>query len=432
MPDLRQTIADRLTPHLDELAAHTAFEPFADQLQDLLGGDFQGNTLFALLIEKQAAGALKPCPNLGDRDTHSMRAWNRLVSGGPEALLAYDNRSLTDVLQSPWHTVVFDAAWQLREKEASEEGKRGKSLESLRTGEIRATLEALPDTLVGALDGTWKAWRTVHDVHCNITGERLKVDLRDWEPVLMRFDMDTRNYVEAEAIGARKPLRHMEMDLPTGELLIADWFRIPGFNEGLEQLTKRREFNINADDGADQQTQAYLERAGFVSITVGNTSPTIYRDGEMMRLGWFDEDSLYDEDGEKTREGPEEIGSTCTDLWWVTMADKQVITDLLMRSEKYADRDAAGAAIDAYVEGTYGATRLQVEPGPLHVYAPSGHGADAQDGRFVKAGLPEIEGLDDQIVLSRAPLELDPRMVLETGFKQGDPAPAPEPEGLTT
>lgn len=431
MPDLRQTIADRLAPHLDELAAHTKFDPLADRLNEILGGDFQQSALLALLIEKQAEGALKPCRNLGDRSNRSMTAWNRLVSDGPEALTAYDDVALARVLESLWHTAVFDAAWKLREQEIGEDGKVRKSLESLRTGDIRATLEALPEQVASALDGNWKAWRNSHDMQCNITGAQLKIEMRDWEPVLLRFDMEKRNYVEAEAIGARKPLRHMEMNLPTGELIIADWFRIEGFNEAMDSLTERWGFDINSDDGADKQTQAYLESAGFVSITVGNTSPTIYRDGEMMRLGWLDEDILYDDDGEKVKDCPEEIGTTCTDLWWVTMADKQVITDVLMRSGQYADRDAAGAAVDAYVEETFGATRIQLEPGPLHVYAPSGHGAQEPDGLFVKAGLTEIEGLDDQIVLSRAPLDLDSEMVLETGFKQGDPAPAPETEDLS-
>ncbi|WP_375263991.1 hypothetical protein [Palleronia sp.] len=431
MPDLRQTIADHLAPHHEALVASETYGHFHKALKKLLRDPFEKETLFALLLEKQAEGVLKPCRNLGDRQNRHLDAWQRLVEAGPEDLKAYDDRQLAGILHGAWRDTLFMTILDLPEK-----GPDGKYLglaSPANPENIRATLETLPDTLAAAVEGgNMDPDVSDCDIACSITGERLQLEMRDWQPVLQRLDMKTGQFVEAEAISAGKPLRHMEMNLPTGELLLADWFRIPGFSESVEALAGDPGRDIEPDQGADEHTRNHFERAGLVHISVGNSCPTIYRDGEILRLGRIDEEALYNEAGEQIAEEPEQAGMICTDLWWATMADKQTIADILMRSDQHADRAAAEAAIDAYVEENWGVIRIQMEPGPLHVYLPSGHNGSEPDGLFVKAGLKPMTGLEEQIVLSRAPLaELDPDMVLETGFTQGDPAtaePAPEPE----
>ena len=338
------------------------------------------------------------------------------------------------MLDGAWRDALFAAVWDTRLEVPAEGQHRGRS-DALDATAVRTMLDGLPDRIATLVEsGKLDPDMTDCEIYCSITGERLQVELRDWQPVLHRLDLKTANFVEIEALSAGKPLRHMEMNLPTGELLFADWFRIPGFNEGMEMIAKDGGREINCDDGAEEQTREYFEKAGFAHVSVGNTSPTIYRDGELIRLGYLDDEALYDEAGERIAEGPEEAGCVCTDLWWVTIADKQVIADILMRSGQHADRAAAEAAIDTYVEENWGVSRIQLEPGPLHVYFPRGHAGSEPDGVFGKAGLPRLTGLDEQIVLSRAPIaELDPDMVLETGFTQGDPttavaAPAAEDE----
>lgn len=425
MPDLRQTIADRLAPEMDALLAAPDFNGLNKPLKKLLRDPFGKETLVAFLAEKQAQGALKPCPNLGDRRSNAIEAWNRFAAGGLEAIKPHEHRHIAGMLDGAWRDAIFAAVWDTRLEVPSEGQHRGRS-EALDPAVVRAMLEGLPDRIATLVEsGKLDPDMTDCEIYCSITGERLQVELRDWQPVLHRLDLTTANFVEVEAISAGKPLRHMEMNLPTGELLLADWFRIPGFNEGMDALVGDTGREINCDQGADQHTRDNFEGAGFAHISVGNTSPTIYRDGELIRLGHHDEETLYDEAGERIAEGPEEAGCVCTDLWWVTIADKQVITDILMRSDRHADRAAAEAAIDAYVEGSWGVTRIQLEPGPLHVYFPGGHAGSEPDGIFGKAGLPRITGLDEQIVLSRTPIAgLDPEMVLETGFTQGHPATA--------
>lgn len=86
MPDLRQTIAARLAPEMDALLAAPDFNALNRPLKKLLQDPFGSETLVAFLAEKQAQGALKPCPNLGDRRSNAIEAWNRFAAGGLEAI----------------------------------------------------------------------------------------------------------------------------------------------------------------------------------------------------------------------------------------------------------------------------------------------------------------------------------------------------------
>lgn len=114
----------------------------------------------------------------------------------------------------------------------------------------------------------------------------------------------------------------IEVDFPTGEVVYADWparfseMRDAGF------IMEQEKESINYIRGQRKRSEEYATQQ-IVHHSVGNTSPTFYvnKNTHAIQIGG----GTYNE---KTDEftGPEgltNVGSFCTDLWWVTMIDRQ-------------------------------------------------------------------------------------------------------------
>jgi hypothetical protein len=191
-----------------------------------------------------------------------------------------------------------------------------------------------------------------------------------------------------------KPIRQVEITLPSGILMMADWFRIPGFTEGVGKDDYSKP-SINSDLGIDERTRDHYERLGLMRIHTGNCVPNLIKDGEAIRVGYFDEDheAFWTEDGERCEVAmPEMAGRVCCDLWDVTFADREILIDILMAGAAAIEanggigdrdrevtgyptsRERAGEMLDAYVK-EHDLPRLEYAPGQaLQITMASGHG----------------------------------------------------------
>lgn len=62
---------------------------------------------------------------------------------------------------------------------------------------------------------------------CWVSGESLTMTMTDWAPKLQRFDNDRRDFVDLVAGDIQAPgLQHVIIPVPTGQLLVSDWFLI--------------------------------------------------------------------------------------------------------------------------------------------------------------------------------------------------------------
>ena len=250
------------------------------------------------------------------------------------------------------------------------------------------------------------------------------------------------NFTDLTAFTAIMPLRHVQMTLPSGILLAADWFRIPGFTEGVQGgiSDDMHGASINSDKGVDERTRDHFERLGLMRIHTTNCVPKFVCDGDAFRVGWFNEDHdmLWSKDGVATRDMPEIAGSVCCDLWDVTFTDREILIDILVDggakisqnagNDEHGrpvlgcptDREEAAALLDAYVV-EHDVAKLEFAPGTtLHVYMASGHGSTSFHKMFKCHELSDWPFMEEMFVISPVPLSSDPDMVDEPAWKWHD------------
>jgi hypothetical protein len=108
-----------------------------------------------------------------------------------------------------------------------------------------------------------------------------------------------------------------ELNVPSGKLAVANdlrrWFPSDG------------DYDINNSMGTHLTTLAYAN-VGMSHGFVGNTCPSIYRDGDHFVIGSYQE-KLWDDETDEERDNPElcpwgdSVASVCTDLWWFSIVD---------------------------------------------------------------------------------------------------------------
>lgn len=366
-----------------------------------------------LMEEMRAEGLLSPCPNNGPRDVAGITSWNAWLAGD---LDPGDARARIDLERSPAFSVlsgkIVRASVEItRPRDAGDAGL------DAATRAIDSAIESARSTFIAGHD----PFGLRPGMQCRVTGEHLHLTGSFYAPVLGRYEAGRMDPVPVPPIEAPKPVLHLEIALPSGRLAMADWFRAPGFKEGLETLCAEPAggYEINSQAGLDARMRDYFEQAGIVIVQVGNSSPAAYpdRDG-LWRMGRVDEDDerFWDEDGAPIGGGsPKPAWRTCTDLWANTFAAPERIVEVMMASGLHADRSAAEAALTRYCEETYGAEIVDLGIDRLHVYAPTGYGvhADAFAAAFEAAEIERRDWQEDAYVLSAKPLSVSPDILLE-------------------
>lgn len=386
------------------------------------------------LEEIRAEGLLSPCPNNGPRGVGSLEAWNRWLEGAYDA--APEDRDREDrygehrLAEAPGFKTVSNCliravvemegrVWE-RNHPGEKRGSASTKEEPLERGDVTAAFREASARIITAY-AEEEAIDNIGftELRGRQTGENFVLQNSFLTPVLCALSGDySAEPVPLPPLETPKSVRQLELSLPSGVLCMADWFRIDGFNKGLQALIGGDDhYEINYADGLDARARDYFEKAGLAIVQVGNSSPAAYADAPgVWRMGHVDEenDAFWTEDGEP-REGaqpPQEAWRTCTDLWANTFADREVILDILMASERYPDRSDARAALDDYA-GEYGVSMTDLGVDRLHLYLPTGHGVQAGDFSpvFRAEELESPEWREDAYVLSATPLTVDPDLL---------------------
>jgi hypothetical protein len=115
----------------------------------------------------------------------------------------------------------------------------------------------------------------------------------------------------------------VDINVPSGNLIFADWLKYG--REVLEYLDDDGE-SINCTKGIVQRIDRYATE-NVLHVFVGNTCPSIYMKDGVLSVG----NNAYDEDDNEIPlvPGGNNIGSVCTDLWWVTAIDRSIYESML-------------------------------------------------------------------------------------------------------
>jgi hypothetical protein len=204
---------------------------------------------------------------------------------------------------------------------------------------------------------------------CHASGQNLTADFKNWscelgvqtfptDPVTGRFRRQVTPIVAGQI--PAQGTHTCTIPVPSGHLLVADWLRIPAFNE----LTKPVDDDeageaINSIAGRAERTRRYAERLGVVHVFGG--SPSLLTGHGVIKVGHLDPNA------------PEPTGGVAArisaDLRWTTIVDRAHLVTLLTPS---LGAEGAEKEISAYERQMKRECQdlfhLHVAPGTHHLY----------------------------------------------------------------
>jgi hypothetical protein len=377
------------------------------------------------------AGYCKPCPNNGSREVSSMTAWNVWMEGGfDKEDLPFETEILRHALREAPAFKVIDSVFLRASREIEKRIQKEESSHKPESGCIPASRipeifelsrTALLELFPREDDPMTLAWS--ENLRSSDDGTRYVLAGSFLTPELALLpDSSLDDPQPVPPLDVPAYLRHMEIPMPSGVLVMADWFRIEGFKEGLLALGCKDDYDINTAKGLDERARDYFEKAGICIVQVGNTSPSaILQEDGIWRMGYFDEDHerFWTEDGEPSDAVQPDIPwKTCTDLWANTFADRETVISVLMASDIYADRDEAAEVLDTYIEKSYGCSSVDLGVTGLHLYSPTGAGIHKGNFNtlFTADEIDKSEWIEDYYVLSAHDLSVDPALIDEENW----------------
>lgn len=226
---------------------------------------------------------------------------------------------------------------------------------------------------------------------CPKTDCHVMVNISNWNLTLVRFDRYQNEFVPVDNTRMFETLNTLEVDFPTGKVLATDWFRIGSFTKLTEQPDHYSTPSICSEYGRILLPKWRAKNHNFVSIHVGNSSPAILMaDDGSITVGYHSDECYLDECESIHEDGNHcsheiqaatfnQIGSVCTDLWNVTMIDRQVLVDILSEEMLASDADTL---VEQYINNNRSVATFDIPPGKYTVYY---HGQDTGDGDGILA-----------------------------------------------
>lgn len=115
------------------------------------------------------------------------------------------------------------------------------------------------------------------------SGETFRLLFKNWQPCLLKYvpgeDWKSGQHIIAPEEPIQK-LMEKQIEFKTGNLLIADWFKIASFNKAVDgNESGFSKIDINCEKGRIEQSLHYLENFNFISNT-SYAGATIYKKGD--------------------------------------------------------------------------------------------------------------------------------------------------------
>jgi hypothetical protein len=282
---------------------------------------------------KLKAAEFKPVPNSQGRLTRFIQYWNGLVTG--EGLKDYEKKWAMENMEGMFSKMSLQRdIWDLTYY-----------ADDTPLPDVQAIYEKFT-ALMNA--GNLPYHSIDQGMSCGKTGEYIAVDIQGWVPIL--GTVKTGGFKPVEPITVAETNKTTTVNFPTGDLVAMDWFRdsADGFTNYFNAKGDGDLPSVNSEAGVCKSTEFYAA-LGMAHVFVGNSSPNIFtrKKDSMIVAGsnWReynadmsarysddedDEGEDYDTATNSSPKGMKDQGTVCTDLWWVSIIDRQTLTELLV------------------------------------------------------------------------------------------------------
>lgn len=303
--------------------------------------------LVAFFTALKAEGRMVTIPNSEGYACPKWTTWNNVARLSRETPRAEWDEKLEELAEMFAHHLTFSIIYPYEK--------------ALKTAGAEAAAavdkQALFNKFVGKFnEGTYESWVFSHET-CGVTGRPLTLSFDNWVPQGSYID-PKKGSVAIEPLPPAQ-LQETVVELKTGNLLAMDWFRIERFTS---QTQHNNRSSLESRKGREDHTRYLAEQFGVISVSVSDTSPSVFVEGNQVIVGQY-----YDDDGPFPSRFTY-LGDVCTDLWAVTLVEYETLVDVVARTLP----DTAKQVVDEYLatqpRGTYGLLQLQVEPGTYYLY----------------------------------------------------------------
>lgn len=342
------------------------------------------------LMERKKNGEMQPFTNAEGYESNFLCAWQSIVE---------EDAIFKSSPEQCWSTVC--GAFQQMCSMEILAGRRRYNDE----GTVSHDDAERYDRLIKMFDeGNFRWSQTDMRQQCWITGESMVVQFSNWQGTLGTTTGPTfeTRFVPVKPNTAADELQHQKLVFKTGNLLVADWFRIDEFTQAAKK-SEARKSDVNSEHGCALTTKAHAEKLGMVHVSVSNTSPE-------MLLGpeGFIFSSCAEDDAPKRLKS---FGPVCTDLWWVSMIEREQLVSVIAGELGDAGVAKAESLVADYLKQN-DVIEVIVPPGTYHLYS---HGNHERFASLFNAWDFDVSGIEKPyFVLSNKELVIEP-LVKPTG-----------------
>lgn len=308
-----------------------------------------GGALAQYLIDRHKEKSFSVIPRSEGHDNDYLNSWNKFIKTSNFDALPERSREnyFNGLNQEDMQDLVFDTADKLMLYNTMYSDKNPKNEENI--------LENYKTVIQTVNNGNFFYFKS--DMKCRCCGQNMSVHFQNWEPKVTTYDNKTNNPRAPLKTCFDKIIHSFDIEFKTGNLLIADWIRIPEFTKLVEYDAKHNEVSINFALGRHNQTKHYAEKYNFISVSVGNSSPNVILDGGTIVFGNYDPNKKSSDI--KSNQELITVGTVCTDLWASTIIEKEHLIELL--SEKMGMYKAT-LEVNKYLAEN-DVLQIQVQPG---------------------------------------------------------------------
>jgi hypothetical protein len=300
----------------------------------------------AHLLALVATGTVRRYDDLPNRRMNLVHDWNGMFDADTEA----SNRAAQAVARRfAHHLVIIHLAYL-----GYDARNRG------------ADREAGLDAAIAKIDGGDARWVHIGNrEHDFVSGEEFDYEIVGWNLVIGRRG-NAREGLQPIDDLPPQTLHRMEIDLPTGHLLLADWLSTGDMSDGFtEMVDEGNPWRGGSQAENERDAERYLRDHGFVSVASARRCLSVLTDGSCVTVGHYDEDGEHPlPDGFRLLRGLLVI-----DLRKVSIAERAMLVSLYSRIH---DAQHAEGLVST-IEADHDTVRITVDPGRYRVVS-SGRG----------------------------------------------------------
>lgn len=271
-----------------------------------------------------------------------------------------DNQQLSKMENSDGHIGNFIGVWN--------RFVENKPLDSYHLEEMASTivgkslfwltqknnLEEAFSNLVARIDsGDFPHYDLPDSEYCFGCGKKFKMQFHNWSAELLESSYDPdkplgQRFTYFPALTCEiEPLVQVDVQFKTGEILVADWFRLPAFTTMVDEGVN---FDVNCDVGRSNQARHYALHYNFISIPAWRDTELFMKDEQIYALHntW-----------ETQPEGYIPIGRHCLGLRAVTLIDKAQLIEMVAKKSSI---EVATQTVQEYIDKE-NITCIHIAPG---------------------------------------------------------------------